>query len=85
MSKTPKIEKGVPIPAIGSRRKGCGVTGVMRLMKVGDSFRVQTSRQSARAMAVCAGIRITIRQESESVIRVWRIAGEKQLRAEGVK
>ncbi len=73
------IEQGVPMPRSYMGRKSKkreAMVNTMTAMQVGDSFRVEYQLPSMRNFIRNCGIEGSFRaaQESESHIRVWRIA-----------
>lgn len=67
-----KIQSGIPMPT----RKTNGFTGVLREMKVGDSF--ETDNQDVRAniytLALKIGVKVSIHKTDAGTFRVWRTA-----------
>lgn len=61
------IEKGVPLP------EDRGFTATLRKMEIGDSFVAQRSTRWT-ACAAKVGIKIMVRKQSASLMRVWRVA-----------
>jgi hypothetical protein len=69
-----KLESGIPFPT-WPRFGAKGITGVLRSMKVGDSFvTALENRTSATSAAPRLNIKVTTRKISETEVRVWRIA-----------
>jgi len=71
---TIKIDRNIPIPNTFERGMGCRVTGVVRKLKVGESFVLNKARRVAAISAARnIGVKVTTRSISETEIRVWRI------------
>lgn len=73
-----EIEKGVPIPPVGSRhivkqRSPSPLTEAMAKMAPGDSFLTDKTLQAISAAAIRTGAHVTSRREG-SMYRVWRTA-----------
>lgn len=66
-----EVESGVPLPTGSGKR----YVFPFRTMKVGDSFVVPSAKQreSARAAAINASVKIITRTEGDS-FRIWRVA-----------
>jgi hypothetical protein len=78
-----QIDKGVPIPAIGSRGGKPNLTALIRSLEVGDSFFITgkslglINSTAYQARISTPGLKITQRTITENGvegIRVWRVA-----------
>ncbi len=69
-----KIEESIPLPPSKWSQIG-GIAGVMRKMKIGDSFVFKTcSPYNFYAYAKLAGIKVTARSMKDGTFRCWRVA-----------
>jgi hypothetical protein len=65
-----KVESGIPLP----KKRSSGITMAMRMMKIGDSFIMDSEKSGSLASsAKCAEIKVTMLKISKSKHRVWRI------------